>query len=218
MNNWRSRPRRPLLTPHSIKHDVESIFYVVCWLCTVASGPDCMIRPPSDRYTFGSTALSWWFPATGVDLRSIECCKRGCICDWQDFEKDIMSCFHPYWAEFKDAVLVWRDLLDLHSCRSRVWTDVFGRNNDIQLSRESCLRILDYLERRVDEEGAESDPPVEPGAVEDDTSIHDIPYCKMPDGNADLLRNWKAGGVSPGYPVSCECDSVASSLQSDGDD
>ena len=58
----------------------------------------------------------------------------------------------------------------------------------------------------------------EPGVVEGDTSVSDIPYCKLPDGNADLLRKWMAGGVSPGYSASSEYDTDGSSQHSEEDE
>ena len=66
--------------------------------------------------------------------------------------------------------------------------------------------------------GDERDLPVEPGVVEEDPTVSDIPFCKLPNGNVDLLRNWKTEGVSPGYPASSPCDSDDSSMQSGDDD
>ena len=59
------RPKEWTEVSHSFTHDLESIFYVFCWICIVIAGPN--FTPPSDNFEFGSEAISLWFTSSSSD-------------------------------------------------------------------------------------------------------------------------------------------------------
>ena len=47
---------------HAFAHNLESIFYVFCWICIVIAGPNFIPRPRSDYSKFEKEDISLWFP------------------------------------------------------------------------------------------------------------------------------------------------------------
>lgn len=84
-------------TPH---HDLESLFFVLIYLCTNLSGPGT-IRSKIDLLEHSTIPLSTWFRASS-SLHEIGISKAGAFCA---FEENILKCFSPYFEDLKPCIL-----------------------------------------------------------------------------------------------------------------
>lgn len=79
---------------HHPRHDLESILYVILYICTYFKGPS-IERSETDFPEMSSIPLERWFRRDGV--KDIGRYKLGMMVT---FESSILAKFTPYWADF----------------------------------------------------------------------------------------------------------------------
>jgi hypothetical protein len=87
-------------TPHAAHHDLESLFYVLIYICTNLSGPGT-IRTREELKVHGSIPLTAWFKAS-YSLNEIGISKSGALCD---IKSHILRSFAPYFEDLKPCVM-----------------------------------------------------------------------------------------------------------------
>jgi len=83
---------------HQPRHDLESILYVILYICTYFKGPGIM-RTATDFPEFRSVPLERCFRHDGI--RDIGRCKIGLM---STFKTSLLPKFTPYWADFTPFV------------------------------------------------------------------------------------------------------------------
>ncbi|KAH8109274.1 kinase-like domain-containing protein, partial [Phellopilus nigrolimitatus] len=111
---------------HTYYHDLESIFYVLCWICTVFQGPDSEKREDLD---YENTTIAGWMAQDpeNVDHYHIRLRKKVSVVNRSVFKKDILGQFAPYFD-------------DLHPCLSAMRLVLFNRNagyDEVKEGREA---------------------------------------------------------------------------------
>ncbi|KLO05288.1 hypothetical protein SCHPADRAFT_1002990 [Schizopora paradoxa] len=93
---------------HAYYHDLESLIYVLCWVCTVSAGPG--IPRPSKEYP-DSIVRKWnEEEPTEAGMQTVALSKEGYTNSDETFEKAILKGFHEY---FKP---IFKCLLGLRRC------------------------------------------------------------------------------------------------------
>jgi hypothetical protein len=87
---------------HELRHDLESILYVILWICTSMEGPGIERRVADPL--FMDLPLRAWFNSD-ADMLNLGYIKLGHIVD---AERAILGNFPPFWDSFKPFV---RELL-----------------------------------------------------------------------------------------------------------
>ena len=85
---------------HRPLHDLESLFYVLVFICTNLEGPSTP-RSLADLLNFTSLPLAGWFTA-GASLESLGTNKLGLA---HAFERRIVGRFAPYFTDLKPCVM-----------------------------------------------------------------------------------------------------------------
>jgi len=85
---------------HGAYHDLESLFFVLMYICTNLSGPGA-IRTPEELQVHSSIPLSVWFKASS-SLREVGIAKSGALCD---IETNILNSFVPYFEDLKPCIV-----------------------------------------------------------------------------------------------------------------
>ena len=99
-------------SPHSYLHDLESVFYVMCWVCTLYSGPCSKIRQFSNSVLpYVKTAVANWNGDTvgSENLDTIFQLKMVNV-SILSFQRTL-SDFASYFDALKDCMWSLRDLL-----------------------------------------------------------------------------------------------------------
>ena len=94
-------------TPHRSTHDLESIFYVLVWICTMYTGPWDQERV--FRRLEHTPLLSWCQHSTG-GLSEIGDVKLGHCSTQEPFIDRILNNFTPYFDDLKPCCLQLREL------------------------------------------------------------------------------------------------------------
>jgi hypothetical protein len=84
---------------HAAHHDLESLFFVLIYICTNLSGPGT-IRTRQELDVISSIPLSAWFKASS-SLREVGIAKAGALCD---IETNILKSFAPYFEDLKPSI------------------------------------------------------------------------------------------------------------------
>ena len=84
---------------HTPQHDLESLFFVLVYLCTNLSGPGA-IRTQDELRVHSTIPLSAWFRVSST-LHQIGLHKIGTLCT---FESSILNRFAPYFNELKPCI------------------------------------------------------------------------------------------------------------------
>lgn len=160
MKAWcekKSKPPTEVATTrfHSCKHDLESIFYIFCWVCTVFDGPGYQVRAPT-KFRFIGIPLSSWFTTTknlfaAEYLRWVHVSKSGA------FERNILQYFDAYFGpNFKQCARELRLLVfgeqDPHV--RRICANA-GKRLPV-LDYRGFLELLRRLERSLPEKEADA--------------------------------------------------------------
>jgi serine/threonine protein kinase len=85
---------------HASHHDLESLFFVLIYICTNLSGPGT-IRTREELQLHSSIPVSAWFK-TSYSLRQVGIAKAGAFCQ---FEDNILKPFAPYFEDLKPCIL-----------------------------------------------------------------------------------------------------------------
>ncbi|KAH8112638.1 hypothetical protein DFH11DRAFT_1744852 [Phellopilus nigrolimitatus] len=96
---------------HAYYHDLESIFYVLCWICTAQEGPSNLRR--SLDFDFNSSAVAEW-AGYGKDEPTVEDvrkAKQAVVAKADDFNEYVLGQFAPYFEPLRDCVRDMRTLL-----------------------------------------------------------------------------------------------------------
>ncbi|KLO05872.1 hypothetical protein SCHPADRAFT_946555 [Schizopora paradoxa] len=95
---------------HDYQHDLESLFYVICWICTVHSGPNGKCR--SVEEIVKSNIYSWnVHDFSEKNLKQIARTKSALTKIKETFRTSIEEDFHPYFAPIFDCLCDMRDCL-----------------------------------------------------------------------------------------------------------
>ncbi|KAF8808704.1 hypothetical protein BYT27DRAFT_7337683 [Phlegmacium glaucopus] len=92
----RDEPDKPFC--HELRHDLESILYVILWICTSMDGPGIERRVVDPR--FMDLPLRMWFDKD-ANIQNLGYLKLGHIVD---AERAILNNFPPFWNSFKPFV------------------------------------------------------------------------------------------------------------------
>ena len=164
-----------IAVPCMIKHDLESVFYVFLWLCTVISGPHFKPRA-SKFFAFDGLPLYSWFSED--NLRNNAFAKSGQINVPFAFEWSILDNSHIYFGDdFKRCAREFRDLLypGSRNGESTVAKRYEAKKEPFPaLSPKAILEILRILEQKLPT--VETEFPMEEGAEDYNEDIHGIPY------------------------------------------
>ncbi|TDL22921.1 hypothetical protein BD410DRAFT_182873 [Rickenella mellea] len=91
---------------HDADHDLESLFYVFCWICITRAGPG---RSRKD-FKFENSHLAKWAGKptdTPVDIG----CKKSTSVQVEWFEPWILNEFHPYFHGLRTCAMALRNIL-----------------------------------------------------------------------------------------------------------
>lgn len=96
---------------HEVRHDLESLFYVMIWICTTQCGPNNMAR----SFEFSKTELYIWNAGGRLDeeLRNIWDAKAHIISgnDLELFEERVLKKMDDYFNPIKDCIVELKEVL-----------------------------------------------------------------------------------------------------------
>jgi hypothetical protein len=126
---------------HDIRHDLESVFYVLIWVCCHMDGPEMERSNP-----FLLPVREWC--NMNFKLRKLGLIK---LAHLANFEDSILKHFTPYWTDFKPF---------MRKLRSAFWPGSFEIPNSI--TSEEMLKILREAANEVKDKEVQSslDSPV----------------------------------------------------------
>ncbi|EJD02662.1 uncharacterized protein FOMMEDRAFT_155991 [Fomitiporia mediterranea MF3/22] len=173
--------------PHAYYHDLESIFYSLCWLCTSQEGPNNTER---DRrsFDFNKSEVAKW---TGIGMENpslddIRRCKAATIRDETEFIEKVLNQFAPYFDPIKPCVLTLRDVMINE-----------GSNSGDPLARSRVKERIDFLEgcRRA---GISISPMMLKGIPNSQREPSDVFNSLY-----DIIDSTLEGLVEPSLPPTC---------------
>jgi serine/threonine protein kinase len=111
---------------HELYHDLESLFYVMCYNCCINAGPDYTIREDLNVY---ETAIVKWFGTKEQSESQIGVEKYKTVDAPSAFKKSILAAFHPYFNPLKSFMQELRDIaIPPHSAS----VDLYRRMKDLE--------------------------------------------------------------------------------------
>ncbi|EJD02665.1 uncharacterized protein FOMMEDRAFT_167853 [Fomitiporia mediterranea MF3/22] len=178
---------------HAYYHDLESIFYVLCWLCTSQEGPNNTERDHR-TFDFNKSEVAKWagIGKENSNLDDIRRCKAATIRDESEFTEKVLGDFAPYFDPIKPYVLALRDVMV---------NEGSNNNNPLYL-----LRLRKRM-RKLEEEKAKGRPI-------DAETLKDIPnsHCKPAEvfqSIFDIIEDALEDLVEPPLPPACTPDAKA---------
>ena len=117
---------------HTPQHDLESLFFVLIYLCTNLSGPGA-IRTQEELRQHSTIPLSAWFNVA-ASLHQLGTNKAGALCF---FEENIVRCFSPYFDE-------------LQPCIRNIFKAIYGNRRPGTPSDVSHDTIIDIFTEALD--------------------------------------------------------------------
>jgi hypothetical protein len=91
---------------HAPEHDLESIFYVLVWICSYYSGPS----QKQPAFILESLAIRDWADKSKT-LLQIADIKHGHVADEDYFKKRVVRFFPPYFRPLEECAIQLRGLL-----------------------------------------------------------------------------------------------------------
>jgi hypothetical protein len=83
---------------HGFYHDLESLFYVMCYICCVCAGPNYTLRKDINIF---HTAIGKWFGKKNHTEKEIGEAKYQTVSPVQTFSKCVLPVFHEYFNPLK---------------------------------------------------------------------------------------------------------------------
>ncbi len=95
--------------PHRLHHDLESLLYVIIWVCTVQAGP----RNHRRCFKYSETELFHWNAGKGAQtaIRSVWDSKSCVMMNEENFKDLIVKRIDNYFASLKDCITKLRNIL-----------------------------------------------------------------------------------------------------------
>ncbi|TDL29097.1 hypothetical protein BD410DRAFT_3664 [Rickenella mellea] len=91
---------------HHPGHDLESLFYVLCWICVTRAGPN---QPR--EFDFGKSRLSKWCGKAGDTFEDVADAKQFACGTTNMFKRSVLAEMHPYFDDLRDCLTRLRDLI-----------------------------------------------------------------------------------------------------------
>ncbi|KLO13282.1 hypothetical protein SCHPADRAFT_373622 [Schizopora paradoxa] len=97
--------------PHTYFHDLQSLFFVLCWFCTVPKA--CQRCACGGNVKHGDTIRTRWsgFDYSPSTLQSVLKAKMNDVLSEENFEKKVLKNFHPCYNFLKESVRYCRRVL-----------------------------------------------------------------------------------------------------------
>ena len=101
--------------PHTYFHDLQSLFFVLCWFCTVPKV--CKRCACGGDVNHGDTIRTRWsgFDYSPATLQSVLEAKMKDVLSEENFEKNVLKNFHPSYGFLKESVRYYRRVVFGHS-------------------------------------------------------------------------------------------------------
>lgn len=154
---------------HCYYHDLESLLYVLIWICTTQGGPHDVTRSESDC-PFDDTGIAVWC-ANAPEL--VGRAKGAMMNCHKMFKTDIIYCLHVYFEPLSPLIEKWRDILLPHDIDDFVLTALGGIIPDIckrPADREAenvfadLIKAIDCTLIELRSSDSTSPPPIEDSA------------------------------------------------------
>lgn len=135
--------------PHTFYHDLESLFYVLIWVCTMYSGPGGALRDKT--FAYKKSVLSVWngeMTATGGHFPFVAWSKRAVMMHPEPFKREILNNFAPYFEPIKEDIEKLRNVLFPVALKPElleIVDSVLRDREESEALRQSHPRILDVL-------------------------------------------------------------------------
>ncbi|KAH8115452.1 hypothetical protein DFH11DRAFT_1726283 [Phellopilus nigrolimitatus] len=103
--------RTPIM--HDYYHDLESVFYSLCWLCIAQAGPHSKDRESTEPFVYKTSAIGRW-AAAGQDepyYLGVAYRKRCMVTMTHIFEREVRRDFHKYFEVLKPYVSRLREVI-----------------------------------------------------------------------------------------------------------
>ncbi|KAH8112636.1 hypothetical protein DFH11DRAFT_1511626 [Phellopilus nigrolimitatus] len=163
---------------HAYYHDLESILYVLCWICTAQEGPNNLRR--SRDFIFKESAIAQWagYGKNDPTMRDIRQAKQSMVQNPEDFDKYIVGQFAAYFEPVKDCIRDMRTLLIstgsseprklktklefLENCRKKEISIPLDSLATIPIAYRNEKDVFNSLHKIIDETLATLEEPVPP--------------------------------------------------------
>lgn len=169
---------------HKYYHDLESLFYVLIWICTMQSGPRGQLR--NDKFEYRKTILSLWnggFPGMNYPFKMVAMAKKSCMDDPKRFEVEILNHIAPYFEPIKYTLKEFRTILF-----------------PIPLVDEDAKTLKDYIKRPIPENVHKVISKLIPPSMLDPRGVFDA-FRSAIDQNIVLLRSSGVDNAPPPSPT-----------------
>ncbi|KAH8117969.1 hypothetical protein DFH11DRAFT_869142 [Phellopilus nigrolimitatus] len=131
---------RKSVLPHGYNHDLESVFYIFCWICTVIEGPYGKVRT-TDNFKIEMSEVAFWAGVTipNYDLGFLSCAKTVVMRNETEFDRSIIKKIAPYFA-------------DLGPCLSSIRKVLFLNPSDNNMELEDAMRVMEEQMKKAPED------------------------------------------------------------------
>ncbi|KAH8109271.1 hypothetical protein DFH11DRAFT_1731203 [Phellopilus nigrolimitatus] len=182
---------------HAYYHDLESVFYILCWICTILKGPN---NDEREHFNFAASEIGMWagLDMDNANLEDIQLKKEYTIKHLSRFKSNVLGQFSPY---FKD----------LHPCLLAMRRVLFVRTEVRPHKREKGKAVLDAWAAmsKEDRELASEDFKEKVEWAKEDVPLSDQHQDEvvsdlvkiLDDTLDDLYRSKKHGGQPPATVV-----------------
>lgn len=165
------------LVVHRYYHDLESLFYVLCYICCVCAGPNGTFRKDFDIF---DTDLKKWFGKRGQSEVDIGKAKRETVDSDEALETSILTNFHSYFDPLKPYITELRWLaIPMSKAELEMYRKIakptssdsphilYGQNSDVR-DRAEVFNEYKSILRKAYERLPDEDPPSDNDAGEAD--------------------------------------------------
>lgn len=144
-------PPAPIVVRHDLIHDMEAMFWLLCWLSITFAGPGRPIAPkPEDFVTFVRHELF-----DGIVFQANAMAKRVVIASAGDFRQRILDLVQPYFQPLKPTLRsLWTLLREAYQHRAwdNIHRDILKILEDAEVSVANFLSTLPKHQREAYDE------------------------------------------------------------------